>query len=86
MMGIPDASAFAKRLKWNSPKHFLSHPRHLHEKRWRGRDTPLCCAATNERRDATQEAVPERSGSPGTGAATLSRATQGWEGSPDEIF
>src|SRR5450755_2250048 len=57
-------SAFAKRVEWNSPKPFLSHPRHLHQKRWRGRATPLCCRATNERRDATQEAVPERSGPP----------------------
>jgi hypothetical protein len=48
-------------LNWNSPKHFLSHPRHLHQKRGRGRDTPLCCAATNECRDATQEAVSEHS-------------------------
>jgi hypothetical protein len=41
-------------LNGNSPKHFLSHPRHLHQKRWRGRDTHLCCAATNERRGAIQ--------------------------------
>src|ERR1700728_3955759 len=67
------------RLNWNSPKHFLSHPRHLHQKRWRGRDTHLCCAATNEGRDATQEAVPECSRSVRTGAATLSKATQGGE-------